>query len=264
MPITFTPISQKPNCEGCCWSIGDDDQLAELVARVALGQSRYVQRVLSETGFPAPNPKETALEGAIKLLTATDPKKPWHRDGWLFQIMSWIARHLQDPGGLIAPPHMIHAHKGFDGIHVKVDPTSERVTSVVICEEKATGNARKMVKDNIWDEFKEMQQGKRDNELVDIVTQLLEKSRGLDVDSALEEIIWKDARAYRVAITIGDEHNHADGYKMLFEGFNDVVSGEISKRRGEVLYIKDLRAWMASIAQKAIEKAKELDGVANV
>src|SRR5260221_4424986 len=116
MPITFTPIGNKQVWTGYDWSINDEGQLAELVARVALGQYRYVLHVLAETDCLPFAPAGTALEGARKLLTATNNKEPWHRDGWLFQVMSWIAAHLQRDADLIAPPHMIHAHKGFDGL----------------------------------------------------------------------------------------------------------------------------------------------------
>jgi hypothetical protein len=258
MPITFSVISSKDDWAGSTWTITNDDELAELVAKVALGQSRYVRRVLKETGFAAPDAKETELAGALKLLTSTDPKKPWHRDGWMFQVISWIAAHLQDPNGLIAPPHMIHAHKGFDGIHVKLDPKTKEVTCVVICEEKATDNARQMVRDRIWKEFEGMQKGERDNELAAEVTRLLETAKDIDVDSAVETIVWKSARYYRISITIGDEHNDAGGREKLFDGYSAVVDGEVTRRRGEVLYLKNLRAWMAALADRAAKKAKAM------
>ncbi|MGY3585542.1 hypothetical protein ACVIGB_005404 [Bradyrhizobium sp. USDA 4341] len=261
MPITFSVIGSKDDWAGSSWTITNDDELAGLIARVALGQSRYVRRVLKETGFATPDAKETELAGALKLLTATDPKNPWHRDGWLFQVISWIAANLQDPNGLIAPPHMIHAHKGFDGVHVKVDPKTNLVTSVVICEEKATDNARKMVRDRIWKEFEGMQSGERDNELAAEVTRLLETAKGVDVDSAVETIVWKNARYYRIAITIGDEHNDASGYQKLFDGYDAVVNGEVIRRRGEVLYLKNLRAWMAVLANRATKKATAMVAV---
>lgn len=258
MPITFSAISNKDDWAGSSWTIAKDDDLAELIARVALGQSRYVRRVLKETGFAAPDPKETELSGALKLLIANDPKKPWHRDGWMFQVISWIAANLQDPEDLIAPPHMIHAHKGFDGIHVRVDPKTHQISSVVICEEKATDNARKMVRDRIWKEFKGMQSGERDNELAAEITRLLETAKGIDVDEAVETVVWKNARHYRIAITIDDNHIDAEGQKELFDGYSAVVGGEVVRRRGEVLHLDNMRAWMAALADNAVERAKTM------
>lgn len=257
MPITFTAISNKDVWSGSSWTIANDDELSTLVAKVALGQARYVRRVLKETGFAVPDAKETVLAGAIKLLTANNPKEPWHRDGWLFQVMSWIAANLQNPRNLIAPPHMIHAHKGFDGIHVTVGQKTNEVTSVVICEEKATDNARNMVT-RIWKEFRGMQNGDRDNELAAEVTRLLETAKEVDVDAAVETIVWKNARHYRVSITIGDDHNDAAGQKKLFDGYSNIVDGEVIRRRSEVLYLKDMRKWMAEIGEAAKKKATDM------
>jgi hypothetical protein len=153
---------------------------------------------------------------------------------------------------------MIHAHKGFDGIHVRVDPKTHQVISVVICEEKATDNARKMVRDRIWKEFKGMQRGERDNELAAEISRLLETAKGIDVDEAVETIVWKNARHYRIAITIDDNHLDADGQNELFDGYTAVVEGEVARRRGEVLYLDNMRGWMAALANNAATKAKAM------
>jgi hypothetical protein len=258
MPISFVNIAHDKNWSGSSWVIIDDDKLAELIARVALGQSRYVNRVLAATGFSPIKGNSFALKGAIELLTAADPLQPWHRDGWMFQVISWIASHMQGLGDAIAEPHTIHAHKGFDGVHVKIDPATKMVSLVVICEEKATDHSRKMVRDSVWPEFKKLQAGDRVNELTAQVTQLLEKCNGIDVDAAIEKIIWLDAQAYRVSVTIDDTHNTLKGYEKLFSGYNDIVPGGVERRRAEVLYLNDMRAWMDSLSKKAISLAKNM------
>lgn len=254
--MKFTPIANKPEWAGSSWEIASDDELAKLVARVALGQSHYALRVLQETGFIGPKAAATTLPGAIALLTAANPKEPYHRDGWLFQVISWIAAHLQEPGSLIMEPHMIHAHKGFDGVHVRMNGTTGGVDTVVICEEKATKNARKMVRDRIWKEFEGMEKGDNDHRLLSEVLVILKARGGIDLDKAIEQLVWNNARAYRVAITVADDA----GYEEVFEGYGTVVAGDIARRRSEVLPLKDMRAWMQSIAAKAIEDAKELAG----
>lgn len=253
MPITFEPILKKPQWAGSSWTITDDDALAKLVAQVALGQSHYALRVLKETGFVGPKTAASTLPGAIALLTATNPDKPFHRDGWLFQIISWIAAHLQEPNGLIMEPHMIHAHKGFDGVHVRVEAKSGEVETVVICEEKATKNARKMVV-RIWDEFEGMEKGNSDHRLMSEVMVILKLKGGLDVDRAVEKLIWNNARAYRVAITTKENAELDD----IFEGYGDIVAGQIGRRRGEVLPLAQLRPWMEKIASKARTYARAI------
>lgn len=253
MPITFTPIVSDPHWSGCRWTIDDDDELAKLVARVALGQSHYALRILKETGFVGPKAAASTLTGAIALLTATNPEEPWHRDGWLFQVISWIAAHMQEPNGLIMEPHMIHAHKGFDGVHVRLNADTGGVETVVICEEKATKNARKMVL-RIWDEFKGMEKGDSDHRLISEVMVILKLKGGLDVDKAIEKLIWNNARAYRVAITTKQD---AD-LDSIFEGYSDTVAGQITKRRSEVLPLAKLRPWMDAIATRARGYAEEI------
>jgi hypothetical protein len=118
-------------------------------------------------------PTQSTLEGAIRTLTAKDPEKPWQRDGWLFQVISWIAANIQDPGTLKSPPHIIHADKGFDGLHLCLDASNENVVSVIVCEEKATDGPRGKITSQVWPEFQSLDAGARDNELVSETTTLL-------------------------------------------------------------------------------------------
>jgi hypothetical protein len=253
MPIAFTPIANAQEWAGSSWAITSDDKLAKLVARVALGQSHYALRILRETGFIGAKTAATTLPGALKLLTAADPKKPYHRDGWLFQVISWIAAHLQEPDGLIMEPHMIHAHKGFDGVHVRM--IDGRVDTIVICEEKATKNPRKMILGSVWTEFESMQKGDSDHRLLSEALVILKARGGIDLDAAIEQLVWKNARAYRVAITVADEV-----IEDVFEGYPDVIAGDVVKRRSEVLPLKDMRRWMSAIAAKARVCAEEIAG----
>jgi hypothetical protein len=55
-----------------------------------------------------------------------------------------------------------------------------------------------------------------------------------------------------VSITVGAIHASPEGRQRLFRGFDDIASGDVQRRRGEVLYIEQLRPWMASIATAAI------------
>ena len=70
--ITFEPIQNGSHWSGTTWTITLEDDLAALVARVALGQHGHVVKILQETDCVAHAPISTALEGAIRLLTAHD------------------------------------------------------------------------------------------------------------------------------------------------------------------------------------------------
>ena len=258
MPISFTPIRNGERWAGYEWSVDSDHELARLVARVALGQYRHVLRILTDTDFVGSAPATTALEGARQLLTVPKDSDPFHRDGWLFQTISWIAAHIQDNTSLIAPPHMQHAAKGFDGLHVHIDKNTQTVRSVVICEDKATSQPRKTIRTQVWKEFSDLEAGNRDHLLAAKVSVLLETRPELDPDQAIQQILWKNVRAFRVAITVDERHGNANGRRRLFKGYSNVVLGEVARRQADTLCLDDLRRWMKRIANKALKAAEKM------
>lgn len=258
--IKFEPIDDGNSWSGSDWSITNENELAKLIARVALGQSRHALKILNGTHATSLIPAKTALDGAINLLTAKDPAKPWHRDGWLFQVISWIAANLQNPKTIKSAPHMIHAHKGFDGIHLQLDSSNTNVVSVVICEEKATEGPRGKITSQVWPEFTEIESGSRDNELISELTNLLAMHGSVDSEQVVNKVLWNQARSYRVSITIGDKEHSEEGRKILFGGYEKIVKNKkVNCRRAETFYQKDLRQWMKDMADKAIFAAKEME-----
>src|SRR5687767_1374983 len=129
MSITLTPFADGQLCHGSSWTVPNEGTLAGQIARIALGQSLHVERILSGAGLAPPPVVEAARAGAIALLTVSDPAYPYQRDGWMFQAMSWIAAHRAAPTALIRAPHMIPAHKGFDGLQLELDATGQTVTA---------------------------------------------------------------------------------------------------------------------------------------
>jgi len=260
MPVRFTPIANKDKWAGTAWVIECEDTLADLVARVALGQSRHVARILKETGCDDIIPHETAFAGARRKLRVEAGKKPYHRDGWLFQVISWIAAHRQSPDDLIRAPQMIHADKGFDGIHVRFVHAQSHVATVIICEEKATTKPRGKITSQVWPEFESLEAGERDNELVAVVSELLAVNGLADeADRIVADILWQDARSYRVSVTGTEEHCSTDGLKKLFKGYEEKVSGDLARRRAEVLQLHDIRGWLNGLADMALAKLDAME-----
>jgi hypothetical protein len=262
MPIEFTDISNDDKWAGSDWTVTDPDDLAQHIARISLGQYRHVAKVLAATGASTSDPHATAFAGARSLLISTQ-KDPWHRDGWIFQAISWIAAHLQSNGELIAAPHMQHADKGFDGLHLHVDKKTNTITGAVICEEQATENPRDTIRDDVWPEFNEFETGAHDHRLVSEVTQLLETSPDLDPDSAIANVLWNKTRAYRVSITISDTHNSDVGRARLFKNYEDYVDDDVVRRRAETFYQEDIRGWIVDIVTQSLTALDELE-LANV
>lgn len=262
MPISFTPINEEDCWSGSTWTVDDEDALAAMIARVALGQSRIVEHILKATdALPADYPTG-GFAGAKKLLTVEDGADPYHRDGWVFQVISWIAAHRQNADALIRAPQMIKADKGMDGLIVEFNDGN--VARAVICEEKATENARQKVKGAVWPEFANFETGARDNELVATVTSLLERSRYPEPDKTVADVLWSKTRAYRVAVTVGKGHSSEAGRKLLFKGYEGVVSGEVDRRRAETLLLDDIRKWIDKIAEKALAIVNGAEDLADV
>ncbi|WP_296224923.1 hypothetical protein [Ralstonia sp. UBA689] len=226
------------------------DELANAVAIIAVGQAHHVANILHAAGL-APKPTtKNMVKGAIKLLSPSG--NIGHRDGWMFQVMSWLAAQLRTPGGLMNAPHMKHADKGLDGLQVDIDGTGA-VTAVVLFEDKATENPRDTVRDMVWPEFAEFEGGAEENVIAAEVAQLLARSSHPDPEQAVADIMWAQARRYRLSIT--DEQSTDKSQAKLFKGYATHVPGPLERRRAEVFEVIDLRKWMDDLAKLAMAKA---------
>jgi hypothetical protein len=252
MTIVLTSFAEGTLCQGCAWTVANQLELAERIAFVALGQSRHAAKILSGIQAIPPSTTESARAASIKLLTVAPGTDPWHRDGWLFQTMSWLAALQANPSAIIRAPHMILAHKGFDGLQLELDVASGGVSAAIIFEDKATDNPRQTIKREVWPEFQSLEAGDRENVLTADVSSLLGTRPEIDPDKAIENVIWKQVRRYRISITVGDIHSTAAGRKRLFKGYDEVAAGDVARRRGEILLVHELRPWMASLAGQAI------------
>lgn len=251
MPIILTVFSVEKEWEGCTWSVPSVEELANAIAIIAVGQSTHVANILHAAGLAAKPTTKGALKGAIKLLTSSGNFA--HRDGWMFQVMSWLAAQLRTPGALMNTPHMIHAHKGLDGLQVSIDG-ADKVTAVVLFEDKATENPRSMVRDKVWPEFTEFETGENEHLVTAEVTQLLKVAGHSDPQQAVADIMWKQVRRYRLSIT--DELSTDQSQAKLFKGYEKSVPGGMERRRAEVFEVLGLRAWMDNLAKVAIKKAE--------
>jgi hypothetical protein len=242
MTLTLEKVSAPGLCEGSEWVVSDEDALAEHVARIAVGQYRHVAKILLGEGATAAAATQWAKADAITLLTLKKDEEPWHRDGWLFQAISWIAAHNAS-GVAIRAPHLIKAHKGFDGLKLELNDAGE-VTAVIIFEDKATEHPRDTMR-NVWLGIAKLEQGQRTNELSQEVSSLLEAQLKtfpkLDVDAAVQQIVWKEARRYRIAITVDKPHSTAEKRKGLFKDYDTHAPGDIARRGAETMCLPDLR-----------------------
>ena len=256
MPISLTPFQQGNLCVGHVWEFVDREQLVELVAQVLIGKQRHVKKILEGVSGKAVRFEQNAVRDAVEKLTVEQGSDPWHRDGLIFQIFSWLAANIASgSSSIIRPPHLIPAQKGFDGIQVDINDDDGSVSAVIIFEDKATTSPRDRIRDMVWPEFIAFHEGERESELEQEITTLIETRKDLiaDVDAAIETLIWKKVRKFRVAITADAGHMNDAGIKRLFKDYDTTITADDpSYRRAEIVHIEGLRDWMEQFSQSVI------------
>jgi len=254
MPISLSAFDDQPLCHGHIWEVKDEAKLASLVARLMLGDFLHAEQILA--GLDAPNVQisDRAIDTQIRRVTfetGADHER-WHRDGWIFQLISWIAA-VKASGDkfLVRAPQPRIADKGFDGLIVELRLSGESLGGVTICEDKATVDARRTVREEVWPDFGTIESGERDSELVSEVSVLLSQAGDRAMARTLIESIWWDEqRRYRISITVGEQHSGRDGRERLFAGYDACVPGECAKRRAETILVPELRSWMDSFCDQ--------------
>jgi len=79
MVIALTPIREGDLWSGSTWTVEDENALAGLLARVAIGQARVAERILHEDGLVDINYPMGGYESArnlLKLGPSGDPVVP--------------------------------------------------------------------------------------------------------------------------------------------------------------------------------------------
>ena len=253
--------SPHPEYRVRIWESPDLDALALALAELVLGQWRHVEELLRSSNALKASNADYAIESAIASLTLKPNEAPYHRDGWIFQFISWIAAVEGNPLA-VRSPHMEKAQKGFDGLQLEATGTSTGEYRLVISEDKATDNPRKVVRDDIWPSFDDIEAGNRHSALAAELGSLLRSRPELNSEAtvtAAADRIMRDPQglAYRIAITAGDQHSKHPQLGGLFDGFTTHVVGDRDRRLANIFVVDDVRAWMGDIAARAIAVLEE-------
>lgn len=235
------------HCQGIVFEVTDIDALARTIAFVLVQEYELARQLV--TGDSPPTGAITLENGDIEdiIQRRLHPTVDYHRDGFLFQLMMWLAAHLDlEDGDIVALPHSQGSAKGQDSIIVH---RSERaVVALTICEDKATENPRDTVREEVWPEIEDYEKGERHDELRSNIIATLGTS-GIPMTEAVDlirGISWAGKRRYRVRVTV--EPNRRTS--KLFNGFDEIVSGGSEMRRGETVPLPSLRTWMTTLAGK--------------
>jgi hypothetical protein len=239
-------------CEAYRWSVADQNLLASHVAKLAAGHAEVVRRALLSLSFPPlPAPPRSPADAAIAQIERADR---YHRDGWLFQLIAWIAAvQSARTSDVVRAPQPQPAQHGIDGLVVHLDVGRADVEGVTICEQKASEHPRRTIRSEVWPGFEVFERSERDNQLLAEVTALLQTQplgRAVELAGAIH---WGRARRYRASVTVEPGAETPTGVAHLFRGFDNSVPGNVARRKGEVLPIPSLRAWMDEFAAAVVQ-----------
>lgn len=284
MPIAFNCVSTT-ECQFSEWTISNKSRakLIEVIAYLYLRQEENAQRVINALEPQRRVSKGRVAENVVRKLTApraedvellrsgTEAEKEsarkriktsvLHRDGLLFQHISWIAARLELPNGYMTSPHVRQADKGFDGFIIELDESGREIKRIVLCEDKASKSPRNLISSSVWPEIGTIRAGDRDDEiLADLVT-LLKSVPNIDAEEAVDEIFWEGARKFRVAVATGEDQRRAGSFLHIIAGFETVAGGELEARTAGVLAFEDVRKGLGLLAGEVSAKVEEISNV---
>jgi len=253
MPFKYNEIDGSPSFIDYEYEIVNKSLLAKYVAEMLLGHHHHILRIIKSLSASFPVHKNESIDQIIEKIVNADPSK---RDGWLFQMISWIVLAKSKSGDLFYSnyPHFAPAQHGIDGLAITLN-VDDTIKNIIITEDKCTIHPRNKITSQVFPEFKEFESGAKDNALVGIISSLI---GGLNAGEILEkvqnDIFEKKYRLYRIGITREESHNSLNGRKNLFSNYDKCVDGSTSVRRSAAsIHLEDMRDWMADFANQVID-----------
>jgi hypothetical protein len=258
------------NCTGSRWAAADLDLLARIIAIIAMGQAVHAARIINALAPSGPAINKAALRASAKqrltVTGKTDEQKKvrrYHRDGLIFEVISWIAAQQQSAGtALLRDPHISSTTQGLDGLMIELNRAGAEVKRATIFEDKCSENPDETFRYKIMPAFKEHHGDKRAPDLVATAAALL-KEAGLDGTKAVEaagRVLDKTYRAYRGSLAVTTADDSIERRQSMFKTYKELDGIEADQRVGAVLITSEnLRDWFDALADSAIAYVEDLD-----
>lgn len=266
--ISTAACKVNEHCVGDHWTVGDFELLARLIAIIAMGQAKHAARIIVDLLPAVPALTIDVLRADAKqrlTVTGDTPEKQdahrWHRDGLIFEVISWIAaRQGAAANVLMRDPHISATTQGLDGIMIELDEEGKTVVRATILEDKCSNDPRRKFRDEVLPAFRNYHAGKRASELVAATSSLLDGRIPEEaVMEAAGRILDMAFRAYRAGLTINPDHDSEAGRTALFKGYEGLEKIAGAQRIGATfLPPSELRTWFDEIAGRAIAFIDEL------
>lgn len=256
------------HCVGSRWEVLDTNYLARIIAIIAMGQAVHAAQIIADLLPAAPAINEEALreDAKLRLSIKGDTKDAqdasrWHRDGLIFEAISWIAARQEASGEvLLKDPHISATTQGLDGLMIELDEEGTAITRVTIFEDKCSGDPRGKFRDEVLPAFSAYHRNRRASDLVAAAATLITaKLTGTAATQAAARVLDLDYRAYRAGLTIEPGRDTEKGRAALFKDYETLDKITDIQRIGATFVTAvELRDWFDAQAELAIAYLGEL------
>ena len=249
MPIKITSAANEPTCTLSQWAVEHEAAFIEAIAWLYVQRQSHATAIIHEIDPGNVNFVGKEIDNAIDALhyktadiaadlQSTDAEvkakaakkltaRVSHRDGLLFQHISWLAARIQYPDAEATAPHVRVADKGFDGFLIERPAGASALSRVILCEDKASTNPRPIITGQVWPEILEILDGQKDREIVAAVMALLSNLPSAEREQIIGSTIWGRVKQFRVALAAGADQLKDESYLHLFDGFDQTVAGDV-------------------------------------
>jgi hypothetical protein len=261
MPVATTPFPAAPECDGKQWTIVNEDELAELCALVLVGRARHVKAILTGVQRHPGSVGDALKEKLQAQLFPASEALTWHRDGLLFEIITWvIACQSAQPGDVVSDPHLKSTQQGIDTLQISFDEQARTITRAIIHEQKCTDHPRDQFRGEVLPAFKEWLEGKRDNQLLQNATAMLERFLLSDNETiaAYDRLLWQRPLAFQASLTVTPADYDQAKCVALFKDFKDLTPAT-QDRMGDTLPLAEIRPWFTGFAKTVWSKIEAMD-----
>ena len=261
LAVEITPI--LPQCSGAIWTVEDTDALAEVCAQVLIGRALHAAQILDGVHPPGSPPIISAAlkEKLRQELRPETEVKIWHRDGLLFEVISWVAARITATADeAISDPHLKATNQGTDCVKVTIDAATRTLKRATIYEYKCTTNWRQLFAKDVLGAFREYLSGERDNQLAQAAITLLinfeftPAERGV----AYDQLIQQRPLAFQASLTVQPSGFSAAQRLALFTDY-DGIAGDVATRGGSTLPLDDVRGWFDLFSARVWAKIEDFD-----
>ena len=264
LPLSTESCPIDDDCTGERWEVLDNEELARLIAIIAMGQAAQANHILSDLlpAEPAFTTPELRAEAKTRLTVQDKKREPrigyprWHRDGFMFEAISWIAaRQVHGKEAYMKDPHVSATSQGLDGLMLELTGDKTQINRTTIFEDKCSDNPVATFKKMVLPAFRDRHENKRSAEIIAAATVLLGKAGIEDGAAAKLAAAVTDLakRRYRAAFAVTSELDSVEGRSELFAGYGGISNVEQAQRLGACLVVPpQLRDWFDQLATTAI------------